>query len=308
MGDLRRSLPPLTALATFEAAARLSSFTRAGDDLGISQAAVSRQIKGLEGFLGVQVFHRLHRGVRLTPEGERLQAAVSMGLGHIAEVVGDLQRQGGGAVTICSTIAFAAFWLMPRIDGFRAVHHDIDLKLVAVEHFADLARENIDLAIRFGDGNWPGLEVAPLFRDEVFSVCSPSYLAGRAAPNTAADLPAERLLHLDIRDSTWVSWESWLRQLGVLPSGRLQGPRFNNYTLVIQAALAGQGIALGWQHLIGPMLDAGTLVQAVPERAPAKNAYYLVWQRAAALAPAVILARDWILAEAKRSIPSAEPA
>ena len=298
MSDLRRNLPPLSALAAFEAAARLSSFTKAGQDLGVSQAAVSRQIKALEGFLETQVFHRLHRGVRLTPEGERLQAAVNMGLGHIAEVVGDLQRQGGGAVTIASTISFAAFWLMPRTESFRDKHPDIDLKFLTAEHFVDVAREKIDLAIRFGHGNWPGLQVTPLFHDEVIAVCAPGYLASRSAPRDATDLLEERLLHLDISDSSWISWGHWLRQQGVAPRSRLHGPRFNNYTLIIQAALAGQGFALGWRQLIRPHLEAGTLVPVTPERLETPNAYHLVSQPLANLAPAVMKARDWILAEA----------
>jgi len=306
MTDYRRLLPPLAALAAFEAAARLASFTKAAAELGVSQAAVSRQVKALEGFLEAQVFVRLHRGVRLTPEGERLQAAVNLGLGHIAEVVGDLQRQGGGAVTLSTTIAFAAFWLVPRLEAFSRRHPTVDLKLHTAEQFADLARENVDLAIRFGHGNWPGLAVAELFRDEVMAVCAPSYLAARQTPLTAAALPKERLLHQDISDSSWVSWGHWLRQQGVVPAGRLHGPRFNNYTLVVQAAIAGQGLALGWRRLIGPLLAAGTLVAATPERLQTQNAYHLVSRPLSELTPPVSLVRDWILREAGTLDPSSE--
>ena len=298
MTDYRRRLPPLSALAAFEAAARLASFTKAAAELGVSQAAVSRQVKALEGFLEAQVFVRLHRGVRLTPEGERLQAAVNLGLGHIAEVVGDLQRQGGGAVTLSTTIAFAAFWLVPRLDAFRRRYPTLDLKLHTAEHFADLSREGVDLAVRYGHGNWPGLAVAELFRDEVMAVCAPAYLAGRTAPLTAADLPGERLLHQDISDSSWISWGHWLRQHGVVPAGRLHGPRFNNYTLVVQAALAGQGLALGWRHLIRPMLETGSLVAATPERLQTQNAYHLVSRPLSELSPPVAEVRKWILEEA----------
>jgi DNA-binding transcriptional LysR family regulator len=298
MTDYRRRLPPLSALAAFDASARLSSFTKAAVELGITQAAVSRQIKSLESFLEAQVFVRLHRGVRLTPEGERLQAAVNLGLGHIAEVVGDLQRQGGSAVTLSSTIAFAAFWLVPRLESFRLRHPTIDLKLLTAEHFTDLARERVDLAIRFGHGNWPGFAVAPLFSDEVMAVCSPAYLATRPAPLATAELPKERLLHQDISDSSWISWGHWLRQQGVVPAGRLHGPRFNNYTLVIQAALAGQGLALGWRRLIDPMLSAGTLVAATPDRLATQYAYHLVSRPLAELAPAAGEVRQWILEEA----------
>lgn len=298
MTDYRRRLPPLSALAAFEAAARLCSFTKAGDELGISQAAISRQVKALESFLEGQVFVRLHRGVRLTPEGERLLAAVNQGLGHIAEVVGDLQRQGGGAVTLSSTIAFAAFWLVPRLDSFQQRNPSVDLKLLTNEHFADLAREKVDLAIRFGHGNWPGFAVQELFRDEVLVVCAPTYLAARETPLSAVELPNERLLHQDISDSSWISWGHWLRHQGVVSAGRLHGPRFNNYTLVVQAAIAGQGLALGWRRLLHPMLEAGTLVPAIPERLQTQNAYHLVSRPLAELTPPVVEVRDWILEEA----------
>ena len=299
MRSLRKRLPPLGTLLAFEAAARHLSFTTAAGELGVSQAAVSRQIRTLEDHLETPLFRRLHREVRLTLEGERLQAAVTMSLGHIAETADTLRRQSGpGAVSVCTTIAFSAFWLMPRIESFREARPDIELKLVAAEHLVDLVAEDIDLGVRYGDGLWPDVTAELLFQDEVFPVCSPAYLEANPNLATPDDLLETRLLHQDVTDPSWLSWEAWLGQHGVALPRSLPGPSFNNYVIVMQAAQAGQGIALGWGRFVGPMLESGTLVPVLDTRLRTKDAFHLVSPRRETQSAEALAFRDWLLAQA----------
>ncbi len=290
----------MNALVAFEAAARRLSFTKASVELGVSQAAVSRQIQALEGHLGVALFRRLHRAVRLTPEGERLWGAVTMGLGHISETATSLRRdQGRHQITVCTTIAFAAFWLMPRIDSFHAAHPDLELRFIASDSTLDPLTEGIDIAVRFGSGRWPGLDAHLLFEEEIFPVCNPAYLEGRAAPREPADLLKETLLLQESAETSWVTWREWLKAVGVAAPAKLPGPRFNNYNIVIQAAQAGRGIALGWHRLIAPMIQAGSLVRALDASIKAPDSYFLVMPENQRPAEAAEALRAWLLSEAE---------
>ena len=188
-GGRLRSLPPTNALVVFEAAARHTNFTRAAEELAVTQSAVSRQIQLLEDHLGIALFHRQSRGLRLTQEGERLHRAVSMGLEHIANVAADLRRQRGPReLTVATSVAFASYWLMARIAKFRAAHPQVELRLVAASPVYDLAAAGIDLAVRYGTGEWPGVEATRLFDNEIWPVCAPKYLAGRTPPASLAEL------------------------------------------------------------------------------------------------------------------------
>ena len=268
MNTLRSQLPSLNGLVAFEAAARRLSFTRAGDELNVTQAAVSRHVRALESDLGVALFHRAHRRVRLTPDGERLAQAVTLGLQHIARTVGDLRRvRHAGQLTIAASVAFSSLWLMPRLARFHAAHPDVRLRLVAVDRFDDPAAVGVDLTVRYGDGRWPGMVATHLFADEIFPVCSPDYVARHGPFETIEDLLGESILRMDDLDPTWIDWPAWLDAMGVsTPSGQ-PGLRFHNYTLEVQAAVNGQGIALGWRRL-GRRL-AGERRPGPPRRGPA---------------------------------------
>lgn len=299
MQNLRKALPPVNSLVVFEAAARHMSFTKAAGELGVSQAAVSRQIQALERHTGRKMFRRLHRALRLTPEGEHLQAAVTMGLRHIAETAQSLRRVAAGAqVTVSATIAFAALWLMPRIDRFYAAHPDLELRLIASDTPIDLRTENVDIAVFYGDGRWPGLETSALFDEEIFPVCSPDYLAARPGLSSVSDLLTLNLLQQEAAESSWLSWEGWYRRMGVVPAGNLAGPRFNNYTIVVQAAQAGQGVALGWRRLVEQQLEAGSLVRPIAASLPAEHGYYVASPHAAERTPEASAFHDWLLIEA----------
>ena len=301
MTGLRNRLPPANGLVVFEAAARHLNFTRAAAELSVTQAAVSRQIQGLEAHLGVILFHRGHRSLKLTRDGARLHKAVTMGLEHIADTAAEIGRvRNPWEVTVSSSVTFASYWLMSRVAKFRAAHPEVELRLVASAPVSDLVSAGIDLAVRYGRGAWPGTEAIHLLDNEIFPVCAPSYLNGRPPLGAPAELLGETLLHLVEYDRNWVTWESWLRAFGVeqAPAGR--GLEFDNYLLLIQAALDGQGIALGGARLAEDFLARGALVRPVEATLGSERAFHLVIPAQAPLSPAAALFRDWILAEAKR--------
>ena len=299
MQRLRDALPPPTALVVFEAAARHLSFTLAARELGVSPAAVSRQIRALEDDLGTALFRRLHRALRLTAAGESLQAAVGPGLARIAQTARALRRaEAGGHVSVSTTIAFASFWLMPRIPKFRDLHPDIELRMTASDPYVDPIAEGVDAAVRYGSGDWPGLMATRLFDEEIFPVCSPAYLDGRPGPAPVEDLISETLLHLDVTHHAWIDWSTWLRELGLSPPGARRGQRFNTYTILIQAAVAGQGIALGWRHMVDELLAAGSLIRPIEASLHPDSAYYLVLPEAMPVGRETAAFRDWLLEEA----------
>ncbi len=299
MEGLRSKLPPANSLVVFEAAARHLNFTAAARELRVTQAAVSRQIRVLEDHLGVAVFRRQPRGLELTLAGERLHQAVTMGLEHIAHAAADIRRvRRPGELTVSTSVTFANYWLMSRIAKFRAAHPEVELRLVASAPVRDLAVAGIDLAVRYGSGNWPGVEAIHLLDNEVFPVCAPSYLAGRPPLREPADLLDETLLHLVEYDRNWVTWEAWLRALGVEGAPRGRGYQFDNYLVLTQAVLDGQGIALGGGRLAEDFLARGALVRPIDATLRSDRAFYLLVPTDVPLTRAGRLFRDWIREEA----------
>jgi putative choline sulfate-utilization transcription factor len=302
MATLHRNLPPLGSLVAFDAAARHLSITKAADELSLTQAAVSRKIRALEDDLGVALFRRLHRSLRLTADGERLHAAVSGSLWRIAETAESLREQSGPAqVSISATIAFATFWLMPRLPRFRAAYPDIELRLTAGDHRIDVESEGVDAAIRFGVGPWRGLASERLLEEEVFPVCSPGYLQRNPALQEAPDLRDHRLLHLDVAYRNWMDWAQWFRSFGLEAPPVKRGLRFNTYTILIQAATAGEGVALGWRNLVEEFIDAGPLVRPVDASLPATGGYHALWPESAEPTPELQSFLDWLRTEAAQA-------
>lgn len=298
--SLRSRLPPANSLVAFEAAARTLNFTRAASELNVTQAAVSRQMQLLERHLGVALFHRAPRALRLTAAGQRLHKAVSMGLEHIAGAVAELRRSGPRAdLTVSTSVTFASYWLMSRVAKFRAAHPEIELKLVASAPVADLGAAGIDLAVRYGAGTWPGVRTIHLMDNEVFPICAPAYLAGRPPPQQPADLLGETLLHLAEYDRNWVTWEAWLDNLGVEWRPRRRGVEFNNYLVLIQAVLDGQGIALGGGRLAGDLIGRGALVRPLDATLRSSRAFYLLLPEDVPLSRPAALFLHWIMAEAQ---------
>lgn len=298
MGSKLYRLPSARSLAVFEDAARTLNFSATARNLGVTQAAVSKQIQQLEAQWELRLFVRSTRGLVLTAIGRRLHDAVSVGLNHIAAAIEDVRpRSNDGRVTITTTIALASVWLMPRIARFRAEHADSDIRLIATDEVLDLAAEGIDVGLRYGKEPWPGVNAAHLFDISLFPVASPSYLSGLEPLRCVSDLAGATLLHMDEPNSMDADWGVWFDAVGATslkPRGEL---RFNNYPLLVQAAVSGQGIALGWGHLVDDFLANGTLVQCFPIRRPLTPAFFLVTPIEAQPRPEVAAFIRWMQAE-----------
>ena len=289
-----RRLPPLNALKAFEAAARHESFTRASEELCVTQGAVSHQVKALEAQLGLKLFNRERQRLAITEAGRDYLAVVRDAFDRIALGTERLvQRQSSGVLTVSTSPDFAAKWLVGRLGRFAEAHPDIDLRVSATLHHVDFAREEVDLAVRHGDGNWPGLEVVRLTSDELFPVCSPKLLRGRHALREPADVLRHPLLHLD--DRTY--WPRWLEAAGVRAEGPLQGPVMNRASMLIDAAIDGQGIALARTALAAGDLIAGRLAKPFAISLPVSKTYWIVCPRATASLPKIATFRAWLLAE-----------
>ena len=289
-----RRLPPLNALKAFDAAARHESFTRAAEELSVTQGAVSHQVKALEAVLGLKLFNRERQRLRITEAGRAYLAVVRDAFDRLA--VGTerlLQRQATGALTVSTSPDFAAKWLVHRLGHFAEAHREVDLRVSATLHHVDFAREEVDLAVRHGDGNWPGLEVVNLCPERLHAVCSPRLLHGRRLA-TPADLLQLPLLHLDDRDA----WARWLRAAGVPDAKPADGPVLNRASMVIDAAVDGQGVALARTTLAAWDLINGRLVRPFATAPKLSKTYWIVCPRATASVPKIAMFRDWLLAEA----------
>ena len=288
---MRPRLPPLNALKAFEAAARHESFTRAAEELCVTQGAVSHQVKALETELAIKLFNRARQRLIITEAGRDYLAVVRDALDRIAAGTERLlQRQSGGVLTVSTSPDFAAKWLVHRLGHFAEAHAGIDLRVSAAMHHVDFAREEVDLAVRHGDGNWPGLDAARLCAERLFAVCSPKLLSGRRR----ADILKCPLIHLDSRSD----WANWLRGVGIGDTDVTHGPVLNRASMVIDAAINGQGIALARTTLAAWDLINGRLVLAFPQSLPISKTYWIVCPKATAALPKIATFRDWLLAEA----------
>jgi LysR family glycine cleavage system transcriptional activator len=311
-----RRLPPLNALRAFEAAARHLSFTKAAEELHVTQAAISHQVKALEEVLGMPLFRRLNRRLVLTDSGQRylppLREAFDM-----LQVATDRLRadEQAGALRLSVIPSFAAKWLLPRLPRFRQRHPEIDVLLSATEKLTDFAREQVDLGIRYGRGHYPGLRVDLLMRDEIFPVCSPRLLEGPHPLRAPADLKHHTLLH----DQVYATeddpdWRLWLRTAGITGIDTNRGPGFSHTNMVAEAAIAGQGVALCRSSIVSDDIEAGRLVQPFGPRLPSSFVYTVVSLPESADLPKVRDFREWIMEEAAsgraglplRPLPSSE--
>ncbi|HEV7255207.1 MAG TPA: LysR substrate-binding domain-containing protein [Mesorhizobium sp.] len=299
MRSLRHLLPSAGHLIVFEAAGRLGSFTEAGRELGMSQAAVSYAVRALEEQLGVKLFQRGHRRVALTDAGARFFADVTQGLGLIRKSAETLRAAAHGPqVTLAASTAFASFWMMPRLQRFRDDLPGIDLRLQTSDRDLDLLAENIPLGVRGGDPEqWPEYGALALAEEEIFAVASPAYSRDHGAPHAPADLARHRLIHLDEPFRQASDWGDWFASAGLDPLSVPKGLVINDYALVIQAAMEGQGIALGWRHLTERLLAAGLLVQVAGHVLRTPITYCVIWPKAEGLSPQARAVRDWLIAQ-----------
>jgi len=289
-----RRLPPLNALKAFEAAARSESFTRAAQELNVTQGAVSHQVKALEATLGIKLFNRERQRLVMTEAGRDYLAVVRDALDRIAAGTERLmQRQSAGVLTISTSPDFAAKWLVYRLGRFAENHPEIDLRVSATAHQVDFAREDVDVAVRHGDGKWPGLDVVRLCAERLFPVCSPKLVSGRNRITTASDLLKFPLLRLD----DWKNWTRWFAAAGVV-APVAHGPVLNRTSMLIDAAVGGQGVALARTALAAWDLINGRLVRPVDVSLKMSNTYWIVCPKATSSVPKIATFRKWLLAEA----------
>lgn len=291
-----RRLPPLNALKAFEAAARHDSFTRAAEELCVTQGAVSHQVKALEAELGLKLFNRERQRLIITHAGREYLTVVRDALDRIAMGTERLlQRQSAGALTVTTSPDFAAKWLVHRLGRFAEAHAGIDLRVSATMHHVDFAREDVDIAVRHGDGHWPGLHVTRLCTEHLFVVCSPKIATALARPADVLKFP---LLHL--QDSK--AWPEWFAAAGVAGSKAIQGPVFNRAAMLIDAAVDGQGVALARTALAAWDLVNGRLVRPFSMTLPLLKSYWIVSPETTAGLPKLVTFRAWLLAEAREDV------
>ena len=293
-----RRLPPLNALRAFEAAARHLSFTRAAGELHVTQAAVSHQIKSLETHLSLTLFRRLNRSLLLTDAGQSLFPAIGDALDGIDQAVRRLDADdAAGVLTVSCLHSFAATWLVPRLVRFRERHPEIDIRIATSDEVTDFVADDVDIAIRYGPGDWPGLHVTRLMREEFFPVCSPGLLQGGPPLERPADLRHYTLLHDDMRED----WSKWLLAAGVDDVDAKGGAAYSHSNLLVQAAVSGAGVILGRSVLVADALADGSLVRPFDISLPTNYAYYVVAPEAMVERPKVAAFRAWLLAEAARA-------
>lgn len=301
MARRHHDLPTLTSLAAFEAAARHLSFKDAADELNVTPGAVSRQVKALEEDVGQTLFQRIHRGVRLTSQGETLFAELNASFMRIGNTVRRLRmRDDGASVTISTTVAFASMWLMPRLGSFWRAHQDITVNHVISDNMGELRAANADLHLRYGNGNWTGENSARLFGDTIFPVCGPEF-ARTHNPGDVEELIELPLLQMGSVDSSWLDWTEWLQQIGV-PMRPRRARSFTNYVIALQAAQDDQGVALGWQRLVSPLLEQERLVRIGTWQVDAPGAFHVTWPDNRAPDTATQALRDWLIDQARRPV------
>ena len=312
-------LPPLNALRAFEAAARHLSVKKAAIELNVTPAAVSHQIRMLEDYLGVQLFHRYNRALEMTDAARASLPKLREGFDCLVQAVERLRSHvSGGVLTVSAAPSFAARWLMPRLHRFIAAHPEVDVRVsarmrrVSVDGKGDVAEratveawlDDSDIAILYGRGNYPGLWVKKLLDLAITPICSPQLLEGDHPLRTPADLVHHMLLHDDTGDlyDNEAFWDMWLRAANVNGVDSRRGPHFSHAVLAFEAAIDAVGVVASMPVLAAEDIAAGRLIAPFELHMALESAYYLVCQESASTRPAVLLFRDWLLEEASRDM------
>jgi LysR family glycine cleavage system transcriptional activator len=289
---LANRLPPLNALRAFEASARQLSFTRAAEELFVTQAAISHQIKALEDNLGIKLFMRKNRALLLTEEGQSYYLDIKDVFNSLHDATERLLARGAkGAITVSLQPSFAIQWLVPRLNTFSTLHPDIDVRIKAVDQPENSLTEDVDIAIYYGRGHWSGIHAEQLHTEYLVPVCSPLLLAGKKPLDNIDDLANHTLLH----DTSRRDWKRWFKHVGVQGGNVNHGPIFSHSAMVVQAAIHGQGVALAHSVLAKPDIDAGRLVCPFSEVLVSKNSYYIVCREQQLDIGKIAAFREWVL-------------
>lgn len=302
METLRRLLPSINSLVVYEAAGRLESFSAAARELGMTQAAVSYAIGRLETHLGTALFLREHRRVRLTEAGQRFYADVSLGLSHIYRSAQNLRAAATGPhVTLSASTAFAAYWMVPRLHQLHEDLPHIELRIQTADRDLDLVGEGIPLGIRAGvPENWPQYECAILAPEEIYPVCGASYSGRFGDTVDMEELLSHPLIHLEEPFRASVTWTDWFVSAGLTDHRVPKGLQINDYVLVIQSVIEGQGIALGWRHLTDGLVAKGVLRRLTGHTLRTGKTYHVTWPKDTPLSPAAREVRDWLTDQRNR--------
>lgn len=301
---MRKPLPPLSSLRSFEAVARQLSFSKAAEELHVTPGAVSQQIRALEELLGAKLFHRTRRWVALTDMAARMLPDVQAGLDALSRA-GSSKTAPVGERTLTISVApsFASKWLLPRLPGFYDRHPDVDLRISATVALADFKRDRVDLAIRLGHGHYPGLHAEPLFTEALTPLCSPELLKGKGCLRAPDDLRKHRLIH----DTSipgggeYAAWDRWLALAGAKHVSAHRGTKFTLAELAMQAAVDGVGVVLGRVVLAEGDLAAGRLVRPFKTALPLDVSYFLVRSDATAPRPEILHFRNWLFSSLKQT-------
>lgn len=297
-------LPPLNGLVSFEAAARHLSFTLSAQELNVTQGAISRQVRLLEDYLGASLFERTTRTITLTTTGAQYYDTVRELLLELARATGKIRHwRGAQQVTVMTSTALASLWLLPKVAEFQRDNEEIDLRIIAQDNVKDFSRLDCDFALYYSTTKPTNVTATPLFSEEVFPVCSPSYLEKQQL-RSAADLYKCTWLWLEDPQRGWVGWPEWLQRLGYPNKDPKHRVNINNYAMLIQSALTGQGIALAWANLVGEHLSTGALVRPVEDSLKTEAQFYLLepqgrggWQQS------VKCFRSWLIDQAGAASP-----
>jgi LysR family glycine cleavage system transcriptional activator len=299
---MERHLPPLNGLRAFEAAARHLSLTRAAEELHVTPAAISHQVKGLESYLGVKLFRRANRSLLLTDAGQACLPGLRQGFDRLAEAIEAVRaRDESGPFTVSVPPSFGAKWLVTRLDRFTRKHPGYDVRLDASMRLVDLLREGVDIAVRYGSGHYEGMRVDCLMSEVAIPVCSPRLLEGNPPLRVPEDLCRHTLLHhtAPYQDDNYPDWRMWLQAAGVTSCDLGRGPTFSMASMAVQAAVDGQGVALVGNVLVADDIAAGRLVRPFELSFPVQFAYYIVSPLITAERHRVVAFREWLLEEAR---------
>lgn len=296
---MARRLPPLNGLRAFEASARYLSFTKAAEELSVTPAAVSQQVKSLEKYFGVQLFKRLTRALMLTDSGQLVLPILQEGFDQLAEADRILRsRQDNRILTVSVAPSFGAKWLVPRLNSFRRAHPDYDIRIDATDARADFKRDNVDIALRYGRGEYPGLISECLLAEIAVPVCSPLLLEDEHPLRTPEDLRHHTLLHIQwkMESDAAPNWRMWLKAAGLNEIDPDRGPQFSMESMAVQAAIDAQGVALISTALVEEDIAAGRLFRPFPDEVhqQTKFCYFLVYPEAYLQRPKVAAFRDWV--------------
>lgn len=295
-------LPPLNALRAFEASARQLSFTKAAEELFVTQAAISHQIKSLEEHLGIKLFMRKNRALLLTEEGQSYYLDIKDIFNALHEATEKLLARGAkGAITVSMQPSFAIQWLVPRLNAFNKLHPEIDVRIKAVDQPDNSLTEDVDVAIYYGRGRWRDVYAEKLHTEYLIPVCSPLLLQGKKPLNSVGDLAQHTLLH----DTSRRDWKRWFKEVGVKGANVNHGAIFSHSSMVLQAAIYGQGVALVNSVMAQPDIDAGRLISPFEHALISKSSFYIVCREAQVDIGKISSFREWVLdtVDAEEDVP-----